>query len=455
MALRTISICAGVGGLDLGVRIARPDARCVAFVEREASAAASLVASMEAGRLHPAAVWSDLRTFDAGAWRGAVDCVLSGDPCQGNSVAGKRLGQLDDRWLLDRAINVYDQSGAAVFFRENVPGNLAGQLEVAIPALERLGCRVAAGIFSAAEAGANHRRERFFILAHREGVVGRVRGGCAPQSAAHHADAGRCGGAVGNPFGCGNDRNASCEERRSLERIAADGAGDRLFGRMADAAGRGCDARQQEPARIEQRLQGSGRQALAGDRGGRVAHTKCDPCDGRGWGLPNFAANHVEACRYCHGRGSVPVAVSDGAGPQGRRPGNGAIGRQEPDGHARLARGALATIGEGRPRFRHDRPFAPGPADPVWAEIVRDAPALEPAVCRVAHGVAGRIERLRHCGNGVVPLTAALAWVRLHGLLADDPTRDAFSAADDRTAHAANAAVKNKRHLEREKAFNS
>lgn len=88
MALRTFSICASVGGLDLGVRIARPDARCVAFVEREASAAASLVASMEAGRLHPAAIWSDLRTFDAGEWRGAVDCVLSGDPCQGNSVAG-------------------------------------------------------------------------------------------------------------------------------------------------------------------------------------------------------------------------------------------------------------------------------------------------------------------------------------------------------------------------------
>lgn len=168
MALRTFSICAGVGGLDLGVRIGRPDARCGAFVEREASAAASLVASMEAGRLHPAAIWSDLRTFDAGEWRGAVDCVLSGDPCQGNSVAGKRLGADDDRWLLDRAIEVFDESRAHTFFRENVPGNLAGQLEVAIPALERLGCCVAAGIFSAAEAGANHRRERFFILAHRD-----------------------------------------------------------------------------------------------------------------------------------------------------------------------------------------------------------------------------------------------------------------------------------------------
>lgn len=170
MALRTLSVCAGVGGLDLGVRIARPDARCVAFVEREASAAASLVASMEAGRLHPAAIWSDLRTFDAGAWRGAVDCVLSGDPCQGNSVAGKRLGADDDRWLLDRAIQVFDQSGAHTFFRENVPGNMDGQLAIAIPSLERLGCRIACGIFSAAEVDGDHDRERFFLLAHSRGA---------------------------------------------------------------------------------------------------------------------------------------------------------------------------------------------------------------------------------------------------------------------------------------------
>lgn len=168
MALHTLSLCAGVGGLDLGVRIARPDARCVAFVEREISAAASLVASMEAGRLHPAAVWSDLRTFDAGAWRGAVDCVLSGDPCQPNSVAGKRGGEDDERWLLDCVIDIFDQSGAHTLFRENVTGNADGQLAVAIPALERLGCRVAVGIFSAGEAGASHRRERLFILAHRD-----------------------------------------------------------------------------------------------------------------------------------------------------------------------------------------------------------------------------------------------------------------------------------------------
>lgn len=343
MAFRTISVCAGVGGLDLGVRIARPDARCVAFVEREASAAASLVASMEAGRLHPAAVWSDLRTFDAGAWRGAVDCVLSGDPCQGNSVAGKRLGAADDRWLLDRAIEVFDESGAAMFFRENVVGNLAGQIATAVPALERMGCRVACGIFSAAEAGASHRRERFFLLAHRVGSGWR----CAP----------------------GAD-----EPKQS-------GVGEQGFPRGGLGGGNAI-----------------GRFVVVG--GGMVD--------------------------------------SYGEDAQGRRPSSDASGRQEPLGHAGLAGRGL---GEGRPRFRHDRPFAPGPSDPVWAAIVRDAPSLEPAVCRVAHGMAGRIERLRHCGNGVLPLAAALAWVRLHGLLADAAAGDAVRFADDRSASARAAVV--------------
>lgn len=170
-----LAICAGVGGLELGLQLAHQyrgeTVRGVCYVEREAAAAASLVASMDAGWFHPAPIWSDAATFDGAKWRGCVDIVTSGDPCQGNSVAGKRRGELDDRWLLDRAIDIYDQSGASTFFRENVTGNCDGQLAVAIPALERLGCRIAVGIFSSAETGNSMRRERLFILARRD--VGR------------------------------------------------------------------------------------------------------------------------------------------------------------------------------------------------------------------------------------------------------------------------------------------
>lgn len=53
-------------------------------------------------------------------------------------------------------------------------------------------------------------------------------------------------------------------------------------------------------------------------------------------------------------------------------------------------------------------PWPPGPTEHErWERI---DPQLKPAVCRVAHGVANRVDRLRLCGNGVVPLAAAYAF---------------------------------------------
>lgn len=218
-----LAICAGVGGLELGLQLAfghlGQAVRGVCYIEREAAAVASLVASMEAGWFHQAPVWSDARTFDGAAWRGCVDIVTSGDPCQGNSVAGKRRGELDDRWLLDRAIDIFAASGAHTFFRENVPGNAGGQLAVAGPALVRLGCRIAAGIFSSAETGNTMRRERLFIMAVRadlrhewggrawRGRVGFADGGGAMDGPAQggrpHDQSGGSGGALARPGGAG------------------------------------------------------------------------------------------------------------------------------------------------------------------------------------------------------------------------------------------------------------
>src|SRR5690606_9288555 len=152
--MNVLALCAGVGGLELGIRIAEPGARGVCYVEREAYAAAILAARMGDGWLHPAPIWSDLGTFDPGPWRGIVDCVASGDPCQPNSVAGRRLGADDDRWLLDHVLRVVEAIRPDRFFRENVPGNADGQLAAIVPALEGMGYRVAAGIFSPAELGA-------------------------------------------------------------------------------------------------------------------------------------------------------------------------------------------------------------------------------------------------------------------------------------------------------------
>jgi DNA (cytosine-5)-methyltransferase 1 len=165
-----LELCAGVGGLGLGIELAVPGARPIAFVERESYAAATLAARMEEGALDPAPIWTELGSFDARAWRGIVDCVASGDPCQPNSLVGQMLGSADERFLIDQVLRIVDECRPHRLFRENVSGNADGQLAALVPALERLGYRVAAGIFSAAEVGAPHDRERLFIMADSTGA---------------------------------------------------------------------------------------------------------------------------------------------------------------------------------------------------------------------------------------------------------------------------------------------
>lgn len=166
-----LSLCAGVGGLELGLHLALgDDYRTVCYVEREAHAAAILVARMEEGIMAPAPVWDDLLTFDGSPWRGVVDLVSAGYPCQPFSFAGRRDGSDDPRHLWPQVARVVREVEPAVVFLENVPGHLSLGFDVVVQDLQGMDYRVAACISSAAEVGAPHRRERLFILAHRDAV---------------------------------------------------------------------------------------------------------------------------------------------------------------------------------------------------------------------------------------------------------------------------------------------
>ena len=162
-----VSLCAGYGGIDLGLKRAIPSLRTIAFSEIEAFACANLVSKMEAGHLDPAPIWTDVKTFPYASFHGKVDILSGGYPCQPFSAAGKRLGADDPRHLWPFIADGVAAMRPEWCFFENVEGHISLGLPNVIEDLAGMGYRTAWGIFSASECGAPHQRKRVFILAHR------------------------------------------------------------------------------------------------------------------------------------------------------------------------------------------------------------------------------------------------------------------------------------------------
>lgn len=167
-ALTGLALCAGVGGLELGLHIAEPQYRTVCFVEREAFAAATLVARMADQALDHAPVWDDVKAFDGRPWRGKVSLVTGGYPCQPFSFAGLQRGKNDPRHFWPDIARIVEEVDPEWCFFENVEGHLSVGAAEVIADLRRMGFSVKAGLFSALEVGASHLRRRLFILAHSD-----------------------------------------------------------------------------------------------------------------------------------------------------------------------------------------------------------------------------------------------------------------------------------------------
>ena len=169
--IRVLELCAGYGGISLGLRISGVPTRTVCMVEREAHVAALLVAQMAAGLLDPCPVWDDLCQFDARPWRGAVDLVTAGFPCQPFSVAGKRLGEADERWIWPDIARIVAECRPALVFLENVELTAFRRPR---SDLADLGFRVLPALrVAASDVGAPHERDRWWVLAVADAEVTR------------------------------------------------------------------------------------------------------------------------------------------------------------------------------------------------------------------------------------------------------------------------------------------
>ena len=161
-----LSLYSGGGGLDLGFRMAVPDARTVCYVERDAASIEVLVTNMQKGRLDEAPIWTDSETFDGKPWRGTVDWIIGGFPCQPWSVAGAQRGTDDERWLWPHIRRIAREVEPRGLFLENVPGLFLGGIQPVLGELAEDGYDAIWTTVRASDVGAPHRRERCFILAY-------------------------------------------------------------------------------------------------------------------------------------------------------------------------------------------------------------------------------------------------------------------------------------------------
>ena len=167
--VRGLSLCSGIGGLDLGLERSVQGYRTICYVEREAFPAAVLAARMEEGSLFPAPIYSDLRSFDGFQWAGCVDILLAGYPCQPYSLCGKGRGADDPRHLWPEVFRIICEVQPRIVFLENVLGHVRRGLSDVLRDLASVGFNCEWGVFSAEEAGAPHLRKRVFALAYSNG----------------------------------------------------------------------------------------------------------------------------------------------------------------------------------------------------------------------------------------------------------------------------------------------
>ena len=114
----------------------------------------------------PTPIWTDLKTFNAHRFRNRLFFLLAGYPCQPFSYAGRRRGSEDPRHLWPHCKETIRATNTPFVWLENVRGHITLGFEEVAQDLHDMGYGVEAGIFSAEEVGAPHRRERLFIFAY-------------------------------------------------------------------------------------------------------------------------------------------------------------------------------------------------------------------------------------------------------------------------------------------------
>jgi len=213
--LRELALFAGAGGGILGGKLL--GWRTVCAVEVEPYPACVLAQRQNDGVLAPFPIWDDVCTFDGRPWRGIVDVVSGGFPCQDISAAGKGVGIGGERSGLWREmVRIIGEVRPRYVWVENSPMLVGRGLGLVLLDLAKMGFSARWGVVGACDAGAPHRRERIWIAAFSNSAC--RRNGCEHTQPDFGAVSGIDGEGNGNVADAqGNGREPWRPEREGLK----------------------------------------------------------------------------------------------------------------------------------------------------------------------------------------------------------------------------------------------
>ena len=162
--LNGLDLFSGIGGITLALKdYVRP----IAYCEIEPYAQSVLKSRIADGLLPDAPIWDDVRKLDGYPFRGVVDIIYGGFPCQDLSVAGLGKGiQAERSGLFFEIMRLAEEIKPKFIFLENVPAITGRGLNLVLKEIASLRYDSRYGVLSAYDVGAPHQRDRWFLLAY-------------------------------------------------------------------------------------------------------------------------------------------------------------------------------------------------------------------------------------------------------------------------------------------------
>lgn len=352
--LNELHLFAGAGGGILGGILCGHTTVCA--VEIEPYCRKALLQRQRDGILPKFPIWDDVQTFDGTPWRGKVDIICGGFPCQDISSAGKGAGIEGSRSSMWKHMaRIIGEVRPRYAFVENSPMLVGRGLAVVLGDLAEMGYDAKWCVLGAFDAGAPHRRDRIWILA-----------------------------TDSNMRGCDNGRDTERQYETDNTQIGETEKDkqSRSFGkyRTSEDCGDVADSNMH-----------TDRTAIRGGMGEEITEKNSKK---------QIHATAWHATRTSNDERINTVLGLEQITKESQDVSNTDLSQRQ---RVRCASGSNQEHSDIMPRCSW------------WRQDPAEAP--ESNLGRMAHGVASRVDRLKAIGNGQVPAVAALAWQILSGNL--------------------------------------